>query len=157
MKKRAVRSGGQHWTEDELRLLWALREAGLRGNEVNDALNKAGGYTGKELRTVRSVWNAASKGKKFKKLVTDGDRARAQTLLGHKSDTPTKRAYRKTLPEPALSPGAQKALEAKLALTATVRRFKLETPEASIEVAVSGKGAEAIFKKIVSAITILGK
>lgn len=157
-KERAPRKGGAPWTEDEQRLMWALREAGLKGPAIGGALNKHYNRSGKEARAEASVWRAFSTYKKMKSKVTAADRGIAGTITGvavPKHNKPGRKSaadLAAAVADPAqLSPAAQKALEAKLAMTATVHRFKKETPTASIEVAVTGKGSEALFEKICKA------
>lgn len=174
--KRAVGTGGAAWSAEEQRLLWALRAAGLSVSLVTKALNRHYQRRGDAVRSLSAVNKAFTKFKTMKGQITQEDEMLAHNLVRGDRNAPSaesveqapppKRKYvhKNMLVTPpsgphttALSPAAQKTLEAKLALTATIRRFKLETPEASIEVAVSGRGADVIFKKIVNAITVFGK
>ncbi len=164
--EKAKRKKGPEWSEEEQRLMWALRDAGAKGSTIATVMNQHYGRTGKNARGVPTYWNAFHRYKAMRTKVTPEDKATAKTLLGEptvQAAAEPKRRGRKpkldlaTVDPAQLSAGARKALEDKLALQTTVRRFKLETPDASIEVAVSGKGAEVIFKKLVGSITIFGK
>lgn len=156
-----IKGKGIAWSEQEQRLLWALKEVGARTGQLPELFNKQFANVKGYKRTPSSVSNALVAFRTVKKSITDEDRTAARMLLSGGKVTllvPVKRVRRSkgelaTVAPETLSLAARKSLEAKL----IIHRFKLETPDSSIEVSVSGKSSDVVFKKIVGVITVFGK
>jgi hypothetical protein len=140
---------GVAWSEDEQRLMYALLEQGVSFAQTAEGLNVHFGHAKK--RTKSAVANGVYRYAAAKNQITNSDKAVAKQLLTALGGSPRKKSGPKpkvTIPPEQLSSEARKALEAKL----VVHRFRLETPESSIEVAVHGKDAASVFDRIVKAV-----
>jgi len=151
------------WSDEERQVACELVRLGVKGSRIAPFLMQR--Y--KTKRTPHGVWSLTWKHKadkipqSIRDLVkSEGLVAKAMAFDVMKQPTGLRRRRKAQLaveasvtslaaaaPPEGLSKAAQKALEAKL----VVHRFRLETPNQSIELAVSGQDAATVFARLVAA------
>lgn len=154
VKRQPIRSMEEHWLD------LGLLRAGLPGEQVTDYLNKLYSVN----RTKSSNWTHNWKHSKtvipskFKPVINKHvESLKATPYVKPPRASRASAVKLKKLPSevgaisevPPLSRAAQKALEVKL----VQHRFRLETPKQTVEVMVSGIGADVLFQRVVAVIS----